>query len=611
VVLFAIIGGAVAMVLMIGACGGLLIYRGNRAGGGASGGSGGSVAAGRSDDHEYAVVDTKPPLPVMGPSPETPPPRERKKRSSSQATVPSHLPERPPVARPAPAAVSNPEPPAEWAVPKAGAVPNAPPAGTTLPTWPAAFANAEAAMIDAPPGGTVKWSRVDLQTGKTIGEPMTLWQESGRLKESATAPGFLPAAAAPVFVVAALTADGKSLALRDPADATRVDVWDVAGKRVIGLNPYGDAVIDWLGWSAGGRLLILGDGRLTGWDVAVGKNLFDVDGDYVFTGLLAPGRAWLAVASYFGHVDVLDAESGRCLGRCTSMAGMPWHMATMSPDGKTLLCTRALPVPPARRQKAPTEGKEVLHSWDLTTGQARPVFDCPAGVALQIYWAGPNRFLTAMPDHFLLFDFDSRVALCRYEVPSGQSRALAADPSGHAWTATKSNARSWQRLEAPNPKGDDAALDTGELVFPRGALIRVEVRLGNAEKSGKLAERLAGNLQLRGLTIGRGGWTLRVDHSFSDTSRKFKGEPVVQMEVKFHLIAPEGAEVSTSTQTYSWEPERGDEVGVYTPRILQKDDLLKKIPGTIIRAEVPDGVLKTPSGYLPLPLKAKLDLEAP
>jgi hypothetical protein len=267
-------------------------------------------------------------------------------------------------------------------------------------------------------------------------------------------------------------------------------------------------------------------------------------------------------------------------------------------------------VPPARGQKAPTEGKEVVHTWDLTTGKERPVFDCPAGAALQVYWAGPRRFLAATSEYFLLFDLDLEVALCRYDLPSGHGRLLASDPSGHAWTAAaRSNPRSWQRLEVPNPKGEDAVIDKGELVFPRGATIRVEVRLGNLEKSRNLAERLAGNLQIRGLTIGRGGWTLRVDHSFSDTDRKYKGEPMVQIHVKFHLIAPDGTEVFTSTQSQTWDPQPGDEVGVYTPRILQNEDLLKKVPGTIIRAEIPDGVLKTLAGYKSLPFRGTLDFD--
>jgi hypothetical protein len=145
-----------------------------------------------------------------------------------------------PQARPTPAPADRSKvtavrlkPPADWAV-KPSAV-AARPAGP-LPLWPHAFATTEAAVIT----GSLSWTRYDLSTGNTIGEPIDLW------------PG-KPAPSEPAgWHTAALTRDGQRLALIDAKDKARVDVWDVTGKRLIGLRPYRDDPILWLGWSADG-----------------------------------------------------------------------------------------------------------------------------------------------------------------------------------------------------------------------------------------------------------------------------------------------------------------------------------------------------------------------
>jgi hypothetical protein len=101
--------------------------------------------------------------------------------------------------------------------------------------------NGEAAkQLDAAykfPSG-VHWHRYDLRTGKPAGPVVELWTWAtspltGAVYDFGTAPA-----------AAAMTRDGSRLALRDPADAARVDVWDSSGRassawsRTTGVRRY-------------------------------------------------------------------------------------------------------------------------------------------------------------------------------------------------------------------------------------------------------------------------------------------------------------------------------------------------------------------------------------
>jgi hypothetical protein len=226
----------------------------------------------------------------------------------------------------------KPEPPAAWAVPAAGKP--APPAATLLPHWPDAFADASAAAItftfqNKPQARwEVHWQRLDLATGQPLGQPLALWPW-------ATQPG--KGGPAPKNVLAALTTDGKRLALRDHDDPSRVDVWDDGGTRLLGLVPgKNGGAIDWLGWSGDGRLLTLAGGTLTAWEVPAGRAVYEVEGDYQGPLHLAPGQGWLAAAAA-DHVDLLDAATGRC--RAEGKAA-DWGPCALAPDGRTLVRTR-------------------------------------------------------------------------------------------------------------------------------------------------------------------------------------------------------------------------------------------------------------------------------
>lgn len=122
---------------------------------------------------------------------------------------------------------------------------------------------------------------------------------------------------------AALSWDSQHLATTDLASfGAEIDVFDAEGKFRWGFIPYeNDLSVDWIGWDREARLLTLGGGRLTSWDLpnaATGAEHFEeryeIDGSYRPPIVWSPGRKWLA-ASAGSYVDFLDPQTGACLGR--------------------------------------------------------------------------------------------------------------------------------------------------------------------------------------------------------------------------------------------------------------------------------------------------------
>src|SRR5262249_27851769 len=94
----------------------------------------------------------------------------------------------------------------------------------------------------------LQWQRVDLTTGKGD-EPVPLGP-------SILPPGQVPAAAGSGSIIADQTFDGSRLAMRDAANAGRIDIWDKSGKRLHGFLPYGsNGSVDALFWTSDTRLI--------------------------------------------------------------------------------------------------------------------------------------------------------------------------------------------------------------------------------------------------------------------------------------------------------------------------------------------------------------------
>jgi hypothetical protein len=563
------------------------------------------------DRKVLAAKPPKPRPPVVATGPGEPPPRPAPAQADRSKVTAVRL-----------------QPPAEWAV-KPGAE-AARPTGT-LPQWPAAFGDTEAAVLT--PG--LSWVRYDLNTGKTIGEPIALWP--------APAPSRPGERVAPP--TAALTRDGKRLALIDPADHARVDVWDTTGKRLIGLRPYQDDPILWLGWSADGKLLTADGHHLSGWDVATGQAALEVGGKFAWF-VTAPGAEWVMVTTPARHLFFVDASTGRCLGHLPASPSFPEPV--LSPDGKTLLRL-------GRWLNAQV--------WDLQTGKRksdreRPLVpvslaipDQPQPVAvgrrgaapqdpgvrepmLGVFWIGPQLVLsyTKSPaeqqPRYYLYDLDAHTHTYRYPPNLGPFRN---DPLGRPWMSVGGK-ETWT---APDVPGAGPFKET--LALGPGSTIRVEYNVGDRKVSQRAAEKAAGELHALGFKIGRDGWVLRADYTTGTAStnlsdfRGQRGLSVATLEIQWRLLDPEGNEAWQGKGGGQFDPFRSKYVVVGSrrtemapggmgggstsvqldyegkdARTAQLEEILENTLffGSALPGGMPTCLVKKEGGYTALPLEA-------
>jgi len=494
------------------------------------------------------------------------------------------------------------------------------------------------------------WHRVDLKNGKPLGV-VTLW------------PWILPPDKSrtnlksdlPPTPLAALTADGKRIAVRDPADDARVDAWSDDGKRLFGLKPYDRYRVDWLGWSAGGKLLTQGEGKVTAWDAASGKAVFEVEGGYDGPVALAPGRAWLA-ACRAEVVDLLDAETGRCLGRCKpAVAGGAAAAVAVASDGQGVAIAR----PAAKEPDRKGGGRSFLADvWNLADGKATSAAFGTGRLEL-FHWAAPRHVLAVSgirgdsgvsPE---LIDARLGLVTCVYQNPLQKTNGLrvmplfSADPDGRVWVKTdttnnpwaKGKQKDWALIALPNPANaaEQALLALGLTVFDLASSpIRVEVDLGGRDRSREGATKLAAALEQKGFTIGGGGLALRLSHKVVTEGGGSLGAAGGQREVKlpkvaftWRLLDASGAEIWQSSDDVMFPGSSskffvkskithggvtGMEITTHydfggndVRKVVPEEILDRFVAGVALPARMPLGrQIKSGSAYYPLPAAADL-----
>jgi hypothetical protein len=490
--------------------------------------------------------------------------------------------------------------PVAWAVKPSPAPPL--PADASLSDWPEHFAATEAATV--PITGRT-WIRYDLKTGKTIGEPIRLWSDK------------VSDVRADKSRLVALALDGQRLAVVDPQDKSRVDIWDATGKHIAGLRPYPDSVIDWLGWSADGHLLTACRDSVTSWDPATGKAIFEIEAAFK-TWTLAPGCGWLLATTPGGNLDFFDTATGQPLGRIPGRGPTPTF--SLSPDGKTLIRPVAT---------GPNAGN-AIEVWDLETGKRSTQPELPIGTVLGT-WGGPRHTLTSMPGSACILLYDLDVHTHTYCFDAGPQ--VRADSLGRGWMAPAGReAKGWTPLRIPGVEKFGR-----ELVLGPGSPIRVEIDVGSREYNPRIAKQTAEQLQKRGLTIGRGGWCLRADHTIGQSSQQFDDpktgkkyqSPYITLDITWKLLAPDGTEVWQASDGGPFDPFRSKYVVVgsrrndminpqgggyrhveidFEGKNAQRAQIEEILDQTILlRQGLPTGlpvcVAKVADGYATLPLK--------
>jgi WD40 repeat protein len=456
----------------------------------------------------------------------------------------------------------EPQLPAKWAAPAAlDKWPARPGAPTVLGAWPTALGDSEGAVLtyvlqQKPRGrNELHWERLDLLTGKKLGRhvlwPWVVPMDQPRVNYGDTAP---PPSEPPL---AALSADGRQLAVVDPANPGRVDVWTETGTRLTGLEPCAGTDLDWLGWSAGGKLLVVAGGRLSAWEVSTGKGVYEIARSFCGPAVYGPARKWLAIAAA-DAVDLLDPDSGRLLGRLQlpKNAATPAELA-IAPDGKFLAAAR-----PGGMSAPKEKTTWTADIWDLSTGTCTSL-PFGAGRLELLHWAAPRQLL-AVSATIELIDLSAGGVVWvgalpkHYAPPGGDVRRLTATPDGRLWlnqhnfkpSADLPLPRVWRSLIIPNPQAKlDGLVLADDRQYSTASPIRVEVNAGDKERSLAVARNVAAELQRRGFTIGAKGWVLRVSHEVADSGRLFitnmkdKGTPIPMVKFKWQLLSPEGTEV--------------------------------------------------------------------
>jgi hypothetical protein len=497
----------------------------------------------------------------------------------------------------------KPEPPAKWSPPPPRDNSPLPAAETVrLTRLPVAAGSAQTIVLEYVYQKTPRsrhelhWRRLDRKTAEPVGDPILLWPWIDRPDEHHLDPTALSRSAGmylfdrkhprrrkiarrdPAMRLphVALTADDSTLAACDPFSPARVDVWTADGKRVGGLEPYGASVpIDWLGWSAGGKLLTAGAGKLTAWDPTTGKASYEVEGDYTGPVAAGPAGKWVALA-HGSTVDLIDADSGRCLGRCVpAQARGAIQELAVAPDGKAVAAVRLAKeyrVKDASGADVPGP-RYLVDLWDLKTGKSIAV-GFGTGQLELIHWTTPRHLLAVSgkrepgQTRVELIDRAAGALVCTYRFygiaspgqPGNGEPRLAGTPDGRLWLNVPAGkplpgqlqARQWRTAAAPNPTSaqeqfflaaDARYLDLGEIA------VRVEVSLSDKARSGRIAKDAARRLQRLGFSIGPKGWVLRLSHQVMDSQTRLSGGsgpegiPIPKVRFRWQLLDEAGNEV--------------------------------------------------------------------
>jgi predicted Zn finger-like uncharacterized protein len=334
----------------------------------------------------------------------------------------------------------------------------------------------------------VRADRYDLVTGKTLGGIDLFAAEAPQGQQ--------------FQLDADVSPDGALLAVKEPKDGKRIDVWSLAdGKHLAGWIPYekdGDPVIRWVGFLGTGKVLTLnGAGKLVLWQVPDCRALWVLDGCRSAPAI-SSGRKYLA-AFTGSTIELLDG-TGERQGTLTGPALRSVLAAGFSADGTQFAAATQT-----------IDGGTSLARWNAATGAAVDDFTVPAN-SFDVYhtemkWCGNSHVMIQNS----LVDLNLKWMTFTYNIP-GFGRAATGSPDGRHWFAAAA------RPEVPpvllgQSFPDDAskllvqgvAAKTIQPVLSAGMAVSVRVEgatpAGVTEFHKRITESLKTKLQAHGLKI--------------------------------------------------------------------------------------------------------------
>jgi len=527
---------------------------------------------------EWAIHDTPRSslpvaTPILGPAPDAKRPA-RFADTPPRAEIRENVPARPkllPLDR-SMAKPSTPTPPEDWTPPPTGEWPQNRPAKLIVaeetPISSGAREMAALMFVESLHSARaltsvseyqLQWRRYDLKTSEPIGATIPLYPYTTQLDYPSDT-------VRPPLPLAALAIDGQRLAVNDSIDSRRVDVLDVAGQHRAALMPDSKAPLDWIG---------------------TGSAIYEVNGGFSAPVASCPALDWIAISTGDAFL-MIDTADGRCRGRIEPRtAGGAFLHASVSGDGTrfaacrrgnwsaTLVC-----VAPGRDRNAlldrsglPLQNHYGADLWDLGNGESKTVA-FGGGHVRCLEWTAPDHLLAvsqfggqfpAAPEKYPQFALDRAelldfrtaavVAVC---VPLQQEEAgrFSCNRGGRVWVRqilkdSPQRRYVWCQQQISDTADGDIRSDDRTVLNLLTQPIRVEADLGNRARSQHAADKLANELNLKGLAIGGNGSVLRVGDAVTEREKALSNDakrfPLPVLTLTWTLQDQTGKDLWTGT----------------------------------------------------------------
>lgn len=272
----------------------------------------------------------------------------------------------------------------------------------------------------------------------------------------------------------------------------RVDVWDIGGLAptlVSSWEPYAEARasgkdVSFAAFVDPDRLLTVGNGQLTLWDVGGAKAIYTVK--VKRPPAISAGRKYLAVAAKDG-MFVLETATGKALGQLPGEEGAFMEFAFRDD---------------ARRLAMVSRGR--LQVWDCEKGERyRDIFLQGFSIANDLQWVGDDYVLVGKSH---VVDVERRMVLWKYDGMSNPGKTYA----GRYWFMVGGgpNGKSLMQVQLPHEEAVSALADVATIspekllaVHP-GKKMRLQVQLGfSREHEQQITEALAARLRDNGIVV--------------------------------------------------------------------------------------------------------------